>query len=37
MGGVIANAVFDASGVRMFTLPMTPARIREALEKKRAT
>lgn len=37
MGAVIANAVFDAAGVRMFTLPMTPARIREALEKQRAT
>jgi nicotinate dehydrogenase subunit B len=31
MGGVIANAVFDAIGKRMFTLPMTPARIKEAL------
>ncbi len=31
MGGVIANAVYDAIGKRMFTLPMTPARIREAL------
>jgi CO/xanthine dehydrogenase Mo-binding subunit len=34
MGAVIANAVFDAVGVRMFMLPMTPARIREALKKK---
>jgi CO/xanthine dehydrogenase Mo-binding subunit len=33
MGGVIANAVHDAIGVRMLTLPMTPARIKEALKK----
>jgi nicotinate dehydrogenase subunit B len=31
MGGVIANAVFDAIGKRMYTLPMTPDRIKEAL------
>ncbi len=31
MGAVIANAVYDAIGKRMFTLPMTPARIKEAL------
>jgi len=31
MGGVIANAVFDAIGKRIFTLPMTPVRIKEAL------
>jgi CO/xanthine dehydrogenase Mo-binding subunit len=31
MGAVIANAVFDAIGKRVFTLPMTPARIKEAL------
>ena len=34
MGGVIANAVYDAVGIRMFTLPMTPARIKEALKKE---
>jgi isoquinoline 1-oxidoreductase len=33
MGGVIANAVYDAIGVRLYVLPMTPARIKEALEK----
>jgi nicotinate dehydrogenase subunit B len=27
MGAVIANAVFDAIGVRMYRLPMTPARV----------
>jgi nicotinate dehydrogenase subunit B len=31
IGGVIANAVFDATGVRLFRLPMTPARLKAAL------
>jgi len=31
MGAVIANAVFDATGVRLFELPMTPQRVKEAL------
>jgi isoquinoline 1-oxidoreductase len=30
---VLANAVFDACGARLFRLPMTPERIREALPK----
>ncbi len=30
-GAVIANAVFDATGVRMTRLPMTPERIRLAI------
>ena len=33
MGAVVANAIYDAIGVRMFMLPMTPARILEALKK----
>lgn len=33
MGGVIANAVYDAIGVRLFVLPMTPARIKEVLKE----
>jgi isoquinoline 1-oxidoreductase len=33
MGAVIANAVYDATGIRLFTLPMTPARIRDAVRK----
>jgi len=33
MGAVIANAIFDAVGVRLFQLPMTPERIREAMGK----
>ena len=32
MGAVIANAVFDATGVRMFRLPMTPARVKAAMK-----
>jgi isoquinoline 1-oxidoreductase len=31
MGAVIANAVYDAVGVRMFELPMTPARVKKTL------
>jgi isoquinoline 1-oxidoreductase len=32
MGAAIANAVFDATGVRMYRLPMTPARVLAALK-----
>jgi isoquinoline 1-oxidoreductase len=31
MGAAIANAVFDATGARLFRLPLTPARVKEAL------
>ena len=31
MGGVIANAIFDALGARVFQLPMTPERVKAAL------
>ena len=31
MGAVIANAVYDAIGVRLYELPMTPARIKKAI------
>ncbi len=31
MGGVIANAVFDATGVRFYRLPLTAERVRAAL------
>jgi CO/xanthine dehydrogenase Mo-binding subunit len=31
MGAVIANAVYDAVRVRLFQLPMTPERVREAV------
>jgi nicotinate dehydrogenase subunit B len=33
MGGVLANAVFDATGARLYQLPMTPGRILAALNK----
>jgi len=33
MGAVVANAIYDAVGVRLFQLPMTPKRIKEALKK----
>ena len=33
MGSVIANAIFDATGARLFQLPMTAVRVREALKK----
>ena len=32
MGGLVANAIFDAVGVRLLQLPMTPARVLEALK-----
>jgi CO/xanthine dehydrogenase Mo-binding subunit len=31
VGAVIANAVYDAIGARMFELPMTPERVCKAL------
>lgn len=33
MGAVIANAIFDACGARLYQLPMTPERVLEALAK----
>ena len=33
MGGCIANAIFDATGARMYQLPMTPERVLAALKK----
>jgi nicotinate dehydrogenase subunit B len=32
MGAVIANAIFDATGARLLQLPMTPSRIKEAMQ-----
>jgi isoquinoline 1-oxidoreductase len=32
MGAVVANAVFDATGARVFRLPMTPARVLAAID-----
>jgi nicotinate dehydrogenase subunit B len=33
MGAVIANAIFDATGARLFRYPMTPERVIEAIKK----
>lgn len=32
MGAVIANAVCDAIGIRLYELPMTPSRIKKAIK-----
>jgi nicotinate dehydrogenase subunit B len=37
MGAAIANAVFDATGARVFRLPLTPARVKAALEGGKTT
>jgi isoquinoline 1-oxidoreductase len=31
MGAVVANAIFDATGARLYQLPMTPERVKEAM------
>lgn len=33
MGGLIANAIYDATGARLTRMPMTPARVRAALQQ----
>ena len=33
MGAVIANAIHDATGARLFQLPMTPERVKAAIQK----
>lgn len=33
IGAVVANAIFDATGARLYRLPMTPQRVLEALKK----
>ncbi len=33
MGGLLANAIHDATGARLLRLPMTPARVKAALAK----
>jgi isoquinoline 1-oxidoreductase len=33
MGALIANAIHDATGARLFQLPMTPERVKAALQK----
>jgi nicotinate dehydrogenase subunit B len=34
MGGVLANAVYDTTGARLFQIPMTQQRVRQALAKR---
>jgi CO/xanthine dehydrogenase Mo-binding subunit len=34
VGAVIANAIYDATGLRLYQLPMTPERIMEAMQHK---
>jgi CO/xanthine dehydrogenase Mo-binding subunit len=34
MGAVVANAIFDATGARLYRLPMTPERVLAALPPK---
>jgi len=31
IGGVVANAIFDATGARLYRMPITPARVKEAI------
>jgi len=33
MGAAVANAIYDATGARLFQLPMTPERVKEAIRK----
>ncbi len=33
VGAVIANAIFDATGARLYRMPMTPERVLKAIEK----
>ena len=33
MGGVVANAIYDAIGVRLLEMPMSPERVRDALNR----
>ena len=33
MGAIVANAIYDATGVRLYHLPMTPERVKEAIGK----
>lgn len=33
IGAIVANAIYDATGARLYRMPMTPARVLEALKK----
>ena len=34
MGAVIANAIYDATGARLLQLPMTPERVKQAIDAR---
>jgi CO/xanthine dehydrogenase Mo-binding subunit len=34
MGGVLVNAVYDATGARLTQIPMTPERVKRALAER---
>jgi len=36
VGGALGNAIFDAAGVRLTRVPFTPARVKAAIDAKRA-
>jgi nicotinate dehydrogenase subunit B len=36
MGGAVANAVFDATGARLYQLPLTPERVLEAIKSSKS-
>jgi CO/xanthine dehydrogenase Mo-binding subunit len=33
MGALIANAIYDATGARLYRMPMTPERVLKAISK----
>ncbi|HVM59464.1 MAG TPA: molybdopterin cofactor-binding domain-containing protein [Verrucomicrobiae bacterium] len=33
MGAIVANAIYDATGARLFQLPLSPERVKEAIRK----
>jgi len=33
VGAAIANAIFDATGARLYRMPFTPSRVMEAMKK----
>ena len=37
VGSVVANAIYDATGARLFTLPATPERVYQAIKQKEGT
>ncbi len=35
MGGAVANALYDATGARLYKLPLTPERVKDAIKKSK--